>query len=275
MKSVSYNNVVRILARLSFAIAVLLLVTPIICMAQTTTQWLPKAGKLILGGGNISDETSKEFAKRLITLAGGPDALIVIIPTANPRADTAELVHWLKSAGANNVAVLNTKSREVANSDSFVKVLRLAKAVFMTGGQPLLLENTYRGTLVEKELKALLARGGVISGDSAGAIAIGCIWLTWLPDHFGKRTDEFCILPAVAVGPHSSNAKGYVPDDEVLKYLNAHPGVTGIDIDEDTMLILDMSGAEVIGGGKVSILDATINKTKPVLILKAGGHYPL
>jgi len=172
--------------------------------------------------------------------------------------------------GANNVVILHTRDRKTANSESFCKVLRSAKAVFMSGGQSLLLENTYRGTQTGLELKALLARGGIVAGDSAGAVAIGCIWLTWLPDPFGKRADELSLLPSVTISPHANAAKGFVTDDEVLKYLTAHPAFVGIDIDEDTMLILNKSDAEVIGKGHVSILDAKKDKTKPVLVLTAG-----
>jgi cyanophycinase len=259
----------------SFAIVIMFMGSPVTGITQTTLRWWPTAGTVMLSGGHLSDATAEDFARRLISLAGGPNSLIVIIPTANPNADTAELKHWLESKGANHVIILDTRIKQVANADSFAKVLRSANAVFMTGGQSLVLENTYRGTLVEQELKALLARGGVIAGDSAGAIAIGCMWLTWLPDPFGKRSDGLCLLPQVAVSPHASAAKGYVVDQEVLKYLVAHPAVIGIDLDEDTMLILDQSSAEVIGKGHVSILDATKNKTKPMLSLIAGEHHNL
>jgi len=257
---------------ITFLASILVLENPLNSFGQTTTRWWPASGTVILGGGHQSDETSKEFAKRLITLAGGPESVIVIIPTANPKADTVELKHWLESYGAHHVVILDTRSKQVANTESFAKILRSANAVFVTGGQSLILENTYRGTLVEKELKALLARGGVIAGDSAGAVAIGCMWLTWLPDPYGKRSDGLCLIPSIAVSPHADVAKGYTVDEEVLKYLVLHPEVTGIDIDENTMIILNQGNADVIGKGHVSILDATKNKNKPVMNLTAGKY---
>jgi len=260
---------------LSFAIIFITLGKPVAGITQTTNHWWPATGKVMLGGGHLSDTTSKDFAKRLISFAGGADALIVIIPTANPKANAGELRQWLLSEGAHNVVVLDTHSPQVANTDSFVKVLRSAGGVFMTGGQSLILGNTYRGTLVERELKALLARGGVIAGDSAGSIAIGCIWLSWLPDPYGKRSDELCILPNVTVSPHANVARGFVVDEEVMKYLVAHPAITGIDIDEDTMLILGPGSAEVIGKGHVAVLDAKKDKIKPALTLTAGTHISL
>jgi cyanophycinase len=262
------------------ALSILLTGKPL--SAQTkTTQWWPSTGTVILGGGHVSDATSADMAKRLIALAGGPDALIVIIPTADnllppqvgrrgKASNPEDIKAWWKSMGANNVAILHTRDQKVANSEVFVKVLRAAGAVFIQGGQSMLLEAAYRGTLVEKELKALLARGGTIAGNSAGSIAIGCMWLTWTPDPFGIRTQDLGLLPNVAVSPHADAATDYSTDSEVLKYLVGHPGPIGIDIDENTLLILGKGHAEVSGVGHVTIIDATRDKTKPVYNLKPG-----
>src|SRR5205823_5049712 len=91
----------------------------------------------------------------------------------------------LEGKGAERVIVLHTRDREVANSEEFAKVLRTASGVWIPGGGARILENTYRGTRVAQELKALLARGGVIAGDSAGAIALGSSMLGWTPDPWG------------------------------------------------------------------------------------------
>ena len=50
---------------------------------------------------------------------------------------------------------------------------------------------------MERELKALLDRGGVLAGDSAGAITLGCFWLSWPTptSDLGKITDGLCLLP--------------------------------------------------------------------------------
>src|SRR6267378_1676261 len=44
--------------------------------------WWPTSGTVILMGGGLADDTANVFEDRLIALAGGPDALIVVIPTA-------------------------------------------------------------------------------------------------------------------------------------------------------------------------------------------------
>jgi cyanophycinase-like exopeptidase len=62
-----------------------------------------------------------------------------------------------------------------------------------------------------------------------------------------------------------------VPSEETLRYLVAHPGPVGVVIDENTALVLNGSTAEVIGAGRVALVDPTKDKAKPYLVLKAGG----
>ena len=71
--------------------------------------------------------------------------------------------------GEANVSVLHTLSREVADSDEFTAPIDAADAVWMTGGEQARLAETFLGTKTEKSFRALLDRGGVIGGTSAGA----------------------------------------------------------------------------------------------------------
>ena len=82
----------------------------------------PAHGSLfVVGGGQISPEMWQEF----ISLAGGPDSLIVIIPTASGDpaypSDLAQKSALFK-AGAKNLKVLHTTDRNVADSPEFVEL---------------------------------------------------------------------------------------------------------------------------------------------------------
>lgn len=254
------------------AVLSLVLVTtaPASTAAQAAEPWWPTSGTVILSGGALAAATSDAFVRKMIELAGGPDAPIVVIPTANPRADSAGLRKTFESRGARHVTILNTLDRSVANSPAFLEPLRSAKAVFFTGGQTMILERAYLGTAVVREIRAVLARGGVLAGDSAGAISLGCAFLTWTPDPFGKRSDEFCALPRVAVSPHANMAQGYVTDDEILGYLKKHRGLVGVDIDQNTVLVLHGSAAETFGDGVVAFVEPGRSASGPWLKLKAG-----
>lgn len=264
------------------ALAVVSLSLP--AAAQNAAPWWPTTGSVILGGGGLSGSVADQFADRVIALAGGSDALIVIIPTATeglparlpgpgpePVRSAALREHFV-SRGARNVVILHTYDRNTANSEDFVRILRSAKGVFFPGGRTRVLDDTYHGTLLEREALAVLARGGVLAGDSAGAITLGCFWVSWSRgvDTLGVVSEGLCALHRVAVTPHVRN----IDDDEMTaalqKYYTAHGDVIGINISEGTALVLQVSVAQVIGAGGVTIFDATKNPSKAYVKLTAG-----
>ncbi|MDQ6829436.1 MAG: hypothetical protein M3081_11265 [Gemmatimonadota bacterium] len=133
-------------------------------LAQAAPPASRSTGTIILGGGATIAAAFAEFAKRLIALAGGPDATIVIIPTANEsfppalrslRAPTTpeQVRGWLAAQGAHRVVLLHTRDRKIANFPGFASVLKTTKAVWIPGGRSTVVEQTYRGTLVERELE--------------------------------------------------------------------------------------------------------------------------
>ncbi len=122
---------------------------------------------IAMGGGNGTPEIYEKWK----ALGGGTSAHVVLIPTANnPGDDIAPVVEGLKHVfGTQDVTVLDTKDRAKANSSEFVAPLKRATFVFIDGGRQWRLADAYLGTRVERELRNVLKRGGVIAGSSAGA----------------------------------------------------------------------------------------------------------
>jgi cyanophycinase len=79
------------------------------------------------------------------------------------------------------VSVLHTGDRRIADSETFVASLRSATAVFLEAGRQWRLVDAYSGTRAEHELRAVLDRGGLISGTSAGATIQGSYLMHGLP----------------------------------------------------------------------------------------------
>ena len=87
----------------------------------------PDKGTLVIVGGNMQDPA---IVKRFIDLAGGPDAPIVIIPTAGEDDEYdnywSGLKQWREN-GAKNLTVLHTRDSKVANTEAFVKPIQAAR----------------------------------------------------------------------------------------------------------------------------------------------------
>src|SRR5262249_36261070 len=157
---------------------------------------------------------------------------------------------------AKHVSFLHTSDPRVANTEAFVAPLKNANVVFITGGRSRVVDETYHGTLVERELKTLLARGGVLGGDSAGAIALGCLWLGWQTNDspFGVVTEGMCTMPGVTVSPHMRDDARMAPWlDSIAVYAAAHPGVLPVNVWENTFVVIHGGRAEVVGAGKAMI----------------------
>ena len=271
----------------SMAIAIIALCIPV--SAQRSSG--PSKGILIVDGGGAIDAVKDRF----VSLAGGPKARIVVIPTGassvrfgeaniildpdwqRQRPEWAAYEAYLKKwFGVVDVTVIHTRDRTVADSDSFLKPLLTATGVFLGAGNAGRIAATYRGTRTQKELEALLAREGVIFGSSAGAIIQGSYTVRGRPDKpllMAKGHERgFAFLKHVAINPHLTQAKR---DNELINVVDAHPEVLGIGIDEDAALIVRGNRFEVVGTGRVAVYDNKRHEGAWYYWLKAGDHFDL
>src|SRR5439155_23631415 len=101
------------------------------------------------------------------------------------------------------------------------------------GGQSRLLAPCH-GTSVERELRPVLDRGGVIGGTCAGAAIMSPVVIT------GGKTEAsvgtgFGFLPACVVDQHFKQRNRF---GRLLGVLRKHPELFGLGIDEGTAVIV-------------------------------------
>jgi len=229
----------------------------------------PDAGTLIIAGGG---KLGPEIVGRFIALAGGPNASIVVIPTAG-EADAygpdCDCLAMFKALGATHLTVLHTKDRQTADSATFVAPLTTASAVWFVGGRQWRLVDSYAGTRTEAEIEKVLARGGVVGGTSAGA-SIQASYLVR-----GARAGNemmmapgyeqgFGLMQGVAIDQHVTARHREGDLDAVVA---KHPDLLGIGIDQSTAIEVKRGGFSVLGVGHVFIHDG---REQP-----NGGHYYL
>jgi len=233
-----------------------------------------RGAEIITSGGRAADSL-------FISLLGGPDAKVVFIPTAasSLRSDSGTI--WnpdeeknkeifkqdlLKRFKLDNITVLHTRNHEEANTENFVAPLRDAKAVWISGGNPGRFMSIYRGTLLEKELKVFLQRGGIIAGESAGAIVQGSYTLRGNPDKPVLMVEGsekgLGLIQNVAINPHLSAQKR---ENELVTIIDRYTYLLGIGIDDNTGFLIRDGIGEVFGSGRIAIYD---NKK-----YKAGWYY--
>src|SRR5262249_8822045 len=145
--------------------------------------------------------------------------------TDTPANNTHEFEQELaKMFGVKAMTVLHTRSRATANSEKFVGILRRANGVWFGPGNAGRLANAYLDTATQREIEAVLARGGVVGGNSAGAIIQGSYTVRGRPDKpllmATGHERGFGFIKNVAINPHLTEAKR---DAELVNVVDAHP----------------------------------------------------
>ena len=240
----------------------------------------PGGSLVICGGGRLPDQVRDRF----VELAGGSQARIVVIPTAHSYADSPEAKRALdlwQGQPIASVSLFHTRSRVKADDLEYVRPLREATGVWLGGGKQQFLTEAYLGTEVERQLKALLERGGVIGGTSAGAAVMTRVMIN------SGRTEAkigqgFDFLPGAVVDQHFLKRNRI---KRLLGVVRRHPDLIGLGIDEQTALVVNVRGhrLNVIGNSYVFACFSTAvagvasneGPTTGMQILKAGDEADL
>jgi cyanophycinase len=235
-------------------------------------------GALVIVGGGMPPDVTRKF----IELAGGPDALIVVLPTAGPDPLPARFgeAAMFQRAGARNVQVLRARALKDVEDPKNLDLLRKAGGVWFGGGRQWRFVDAYEGTKAEALFRDVLRRGGVIGGSSAGASIQAEYLVRGSP--LGNL-EMMCegyerglgFLPGVAVDQHFSQRKRFADMTALMK---AYPQLLGIGIDEATAIVVRGHVAEVMGRNKVQFYD----RKKPTApgqpdyeVALPGGRYDL
>jgi cyanophycinase len=239
---------------------------------------VPHGALVMAGGGTVPAGLVRKF----IDLAGGPEALIIVLPTASPsptrtRSRDAEL--FLR-AGAKNVKVLRARRRDDIESPAFLESLGRAGGVWFGGGRQWRFVDAYEGTKAIDAFQGILRRGGVIGGSSAGATIQGELLVRGSPlgneEMIAAGYERgFAFLPGTAIDQHFAQRGRFADMSRLVKN---HPQLLGIGLDEDTALIVRGHTAEVVGQNEVHFFD----RTKPTaegepdyISVGTGGKYDL
>lgn len=209
----------------------------------------PIPGTLFICGGGPLPPT---LIDRFLELAGGSSARVMIVTTASTTAGTPELeeryVHWRTRPHA-SIDFFHTRDRLEADNPEFCQKLLAATGVWFAGGNQNLVTEAYRGTYAEKMFHAVLQRGGVVGGTSAGAAIMSQAMIA------GGKTEPVMsaglgFLTGAIIDQHFRKRNR---EDRLKLAVQQHPGHVGIGIDESTALIVRGRSIEVMGDSDVTL----------------------
>lgn len=251
----------------------------------STNPYFNHKGKLIIvGGGTMQDSLFEFFAKD----CGGKDQPVVYIPTATrDEKYIQEGGHLVKftSRGFTNVSTIHTRDKVKADDPKNIELLRKAKGIFFGGGDQDLIAEAYTGTQLYQEMLALLDRGGVIMGTSAGATIMGAMLVGG--DARKDLTKNYTFQPAFSFIQNVDIDQHVLVRNrqfDLIPVIENHPTHLGVAIDESTAIIVEGNQFKVWGASYVMVYDpkdwamqkATWGKVvKPFKMLLSGQAFDL
>ncbi|ADW68104.1 cyanophycinase [Granulicella tundricola] len=239
----------------------------------------PAKGSLLVTGG----ATEARDYQRLVEMAGGAKAKIVVIPNASVTKPTEQAVLQEEYCGAKSpfaafpgapCTVLYTNDKAVANTAAFVAPLKTATGVWFVGGRHWRIADAYLDTLTLKEFFGVLERGGVVGGGSAGATIQGSYMVrgSAVPDD-----NTIMMAPGHEIGfgfmtnvTFDQHVDVRHRENDMAVVIKAHPDLLCFGLDQATSITVHGDTVTVNGPKRVAVWDGKDHDGKGYYHLRTG-----
>ena len=219
-------------------------------------------GWIVPIGGAEEKQNDARILERFVTLCGGSDADIVVIPTASQLVDTgARYEAIFHELGARRVTALDFDTRRDADEGNRLERIEQASGIFFTGGNQLRISTVLGGTPVAKLIRTLNAQGVHVGGTSAGASILSEHMIAFGKEGSSPTAGSVRLAPGLGLTNRFVIDQHFRQRDRLGRLLAAlayNPFAVGIGLDEDTAAFIRPDNTlEVEGSGAVTVVDAS------------------
>ncbi len=218
-------------------------------------------GWIVPIGGAENKGENPRILERFLSVGGGSDAEIVVIPTASQLRDTGPRYERLfTDLGARRVDVLDFDTRRDCQEASRLDRIERASAIFFTGGNQLRLSTILGGTPAAQMIRARNAAGVTVGGTSAGASILSEHMIAFGKEGSSPQADSVRLAPGLGLTNRFVIDQHFRQRDRLGRLIAAlayNPFAIGIGLDEDTAAFIGPDNTlEVEGSGSVTVVDA-------------------
>ena len=220
----------------------------------------PTPGHLVLNGGGPKPAA---VMQRFINLAGGPDADLVVFPTASEETDTGDYYRDLftEDYGCRRVTAVEVHDRDDAMDEALADRVRRADGIWFAGGDQRRITEALLDTPVGTAVVEAWRRGATVGGTSAGTACQSGLMITGDGDFDVITADNVVLWPGlglfsgVIVDQHFVARRRH---NRLIAVVLEHPELLGVGVDEGTAVWVRPDGTfRVLGEGWVIVYDAT------------------
>ncbi len=223
------------------------------------------------------DFVSEGILSHVVAESGGPSARILVITTASsiPKEVGQNYMDAFEKLGCKNAEPVFISSKEVANQESTLQLLKEADCVMFSGGNQSKITSRIRNTAFHKLLlERYQNEPFIIAGTSAGAMCMSAEMIS------GGSSKESFIKGSISMRKGLHLISELIIDTHFIQRgrfgriseaVARFPNRLGIGLAEDTGLIIkDGNTCKVIGSGMVLVFDPGKLTHNNIAILKDG-----
>jgi cyanophycinase len=219
-----------------------------------------RQGILIAIGGNEDKEGERTILKQVVERLAGGRMVLATVASHQPEGYFDAYRRAFASLGIDVSDELYIGERVEALNGEKPGMLADAAGVFFSGGDQLRITSQVGNTAVERRVREILSRGGVVAGTSAGAAVMGGTMLVKGPSHESHRIGAIHLAPGLGLIRNVIIDQHFAERGRIGRLLGAiaqNPRVLGIGIDEDTAIVVEGRMFHVIGSGAVYAVDGS------------------
>ncbi len=221
-------------------------------------------GHLLVIGGAEDKYNERRILRKFLSIAGGENAEVLIVPVASDFPEFAADVYTqaFRNLGVANPRVLRATSRQDVFQADADELLDGVTGVFITGGDQMRLVSILGGTDFAAKLRKLVRETDmVLAGTSAGAAGMSTSMIVRGESTSHPQKNSVRLSPGLGFLKNIIIDQHFTERGRISRLITAvsyNPYNLGIGIDENTAIILDGKGIlEVYGQGSATIVDGS------------------
>lgn len=217
-----------------------------------------QGGPLIIIGGHEAKSGDRTILKEVARRLDGGKLVIATVASHEPEGYFDSYRKGFRDLGVGELVELYVEERSESHDAEVLAVLDGAAGVFFSGGDQLRISSQIGDTPIERRIRDLHARGGLIAGTSAGASVMSETMLVKGPSAESYRIGEVHMAPGlgllrdVIIDQHFAERGRF---GRLLGAVAHNPRLMGLGIDENTATVVEGGRMTVIGEGAVYVVD--------------------
>lgn len=218
-------------------------------------------GMLAIIGGHEDKEGRSEILSEVRRRMRSGPLYVCTVATSDPDEMFADYREAFEALDVKDVRHLDVRERKNALDERLEREIAGAGGFFLTGGKQLKITSEISETPVERGLRALHDRGGIVAGTSAGAAAMPDTMLVWGAGRATHKLGDFLemapglgLVRNVVVDQHFAE-RGRM--GRLVGVIAQNPSMLGIGIDENTAVFVKGDHFRIVGRGSVHVIDGS------------------